>query len=197
MPADYSAISSWIVAALVVWMIYRRLRRNFGPQLLRPTRMTVRIVILIALGTSLIPLVLRSGGFLLAFAAGSALGIGLALWGAQRTRFVTLNAQLHYVPHTYTGIAVSLLVSGRIAYRLADLYTTVRLSGAQAAPAPGASMVQSPLTLGLLFVLIGYYVCYYSLVLWKSKHITPADLESSPGQSVPDTDAVARSDITS
>jgi hypothetical protein len=40
--------------------------------------------------------------------------------------------------------------------------------------------MQSPLTAGIFFVLIGYYVCYYSWVLWKSRHITSADLEVSP-----------------
>ena len=40
--------------------------------------------------------------------------------------------------------------------------------------------MQSPLTTGIFFVLIGYYVCYYSWVLWKSRHITPADLEVAP-----------------
>jgi hypothetical protein len=28
--------------------------------------------------------------------------------------------------------------------------------------------------------LIGYYVCYYSWLLWKSRHITAADLEVPP-----------------
>jgi hypothetical protein len=40
-------------------------------------------------------------------------------------------------------------------------------------------MVRSPLTVGMLFVLIGYYVCYYGLVLWKSKHLETRDLEES------------------
>jgi hypothetical protein len=39
-------------------------------------------------------------------------------------------------------------------------------------------MMQSPLTLGFLFVVVGYYVCYYSIVLWKSKRIGPEDLEA-------------------
>jgi len=29
-------------------------------------------------------------------------------------------------------------------------------------------------------VLIGYFVCYYSRVLWKSKHIGAEDLETAP-----------------
>jgi hypothetical protein len=40
-----------------------------------------------------------------------------------------------------------------------------------------ASTARSPLTAGLFFVLIGYYVVYYGVVLWKSHHISPEDLE--------------------
>jgi hypothetical protein len=39
-----------------------------------------------------------------------------------------------------------------------------------------ASMLTSPLTLGLFFVLMGYYVCYYSIVLWKAKRSAPEEL---------------------
>ena len=49
--------------------------------------------------------------------------------------------------------------------------------------------MQSPLTMGIFFVLIGYYVCYYSWVLWKSRHITALDLEVAP-----DTRNLARDD---
>jgi hypothetical protein len=40
-------------------------------------------------------------------------------------------------------------------------------------------MFQSPFTVGLLCVVIGYYVCYYGLVLFKSTRIGPEDLEVS------------------
>jgi hypothetical protein len=40
-------------------------------------------------------------------------------------------------------------------------------------------MVRSPLTVGLFFVLMGYYVCYYSVVLWKSKRVTAEEIKSS------------------
>jgi uncharacterized membrane protein YuzA (DUF378 family) len=42
----------------------------------------------------------------------------------------------------------------------------------------------SPLTVGIFYVLVGYYVCYYSLVLWKSKHLKPEDIESAPAPAV-------------
>ena len=41
-------------------------------------------------------------------------------------------------------------------------------------------MVRSPLTVALIFVVVGYYVCYYAMVLWKSKRISPEDLEAVP-----------------
>lgn len=41
------------------------------------------------------------------------------------------------------------------------------------------SMVQSPLTVGIFFVLVGYYLCYISLMLWKSKHLKPVDMEAA------------------
>jgi len=80
------------------------------------------------------------------------------------------GGRLHYVPHTYAGIAVSLLFLGRLAFRLAD--------SAHPSPVFGPAMVKSPLTVGILFVLVGYYVCFYSWVLWKSKHLEAADVES-------------------
>ena len=179
MPPEYSRISPWIFAALVVFMVYRRFRRNFGRQLLRPTRMTLRMAILLLLAATLAPAALRGRDYLFAETAGAAAGVALALWGASRTRFVRDGERLFYIPHTYTGIVVSALLLGRIVYRLVQLYATGGFPGA-GNPSPGApvSIVKAPLTAGLFFVLIGYYVCYYGRVLWKSKRITPADLEA-------------------
>jgi hypothetical protein len=197
MPPDYSRIWPWIFAVLFPLMIYRRLRRSFGRQPLRPKRMTVRMVILALLGASFAPAALRSTGFFAGEAAGAAFGAALALWGAKRTRFLTQNAQLYYVPHTYAGIAVSLLVVGRIAYRFVQLYSVGGFvsagAGAGDSSATPASMVQSPLTVGIFFVLIGYYLCYYGWLLWKTKHIAPEDLETAAAQ--PAAAAQAQSDV--
>jgi hypothetical protein len=181
MPPAYSRIWPWVFAALVVLMVYRRFRRNFGRQLLRPTRMTVRLVILCVLAVTLAPAALRGGGYAAAEAVGAAAGVALALWGASRTRYLRDGERLFYIPHTYTGIAVSALVLGRLVYRLVELYPAGGFAmPGSSAPDAQAAMVKSPLTLGLFFVLIGYYVCYYSRVLWKARRITPADLEASP-----------------
>jgi hypothetical protein len=194
MQPDFSQLGPYVIAALVVFAVYRRLRRSFGRQPLRPRRMTIRIVLLAVIGCALMPAALRSGQFLAAELAGVALGIALGLWGAKRTRFLMSGERLHYVPHTYTGIAVSLLFLGRLAFRLVQVYSGSHPSQAAYANAvPGAdpaqglttgSMVQSPLTVGLLYVLIGYYLCYYGLVLWKSKHLKAEDIETNSASAV-------------
>ena len=173
MGADFSQIGPFLIAALVVFVIYRRLRRSFGQQLLRPVRMQVRIVLLLIVGCLLLPVALRSGLFAAAVLGGTACGVALAWWGAARTRYLRLDGKTYYVPHTYTGIAVSLLFLGRLVYRLLQVYGGTQASHAAAATADQAfapaAMVQSPLTVAMFFVLMGYYVCYYSAVLWKSK----------------------------
>ncbi len=181
MQPDYTRIWPYAIAILAVWAVYRRLRRNFGRQPLRPVRMKIRIGILAVLGCSFLPAALTSGQFLSAELAGLAAGTALGIYGAQRTRFQTLNGQLHYLPHTYTGLAVSLLLVGRLAYRLVHVYFVERADGEQAMQAfDSSTMARSPLTLGLLLVVVGYYSSYYSLVLWKSKRISPEDLEAEP-----------------
>lgn len=181
MSVDHSRILPYAIAAFAILMVYRRLRRNFGRQALQPMRLKVRIGILVVLACLLTAPALRSIEFLAAVIAGLAAGIGLGLYGAQRTRFQRSAAQLYFVPHTVTGIAVSLLLVGRVAYRLVTFYVTNAGHGATTDATEAFSspaMMRSPLTLGLLFVVLGYYVCYYSVVLWKSKRISPEDLEA-------------------
>jgi hypothetical protein len=179
---DFSQIAPLLFAALVVFAVYRRLRRTFGRQPLRPRRMTLRMVILAILALSFLPLALRSMQFMSAELVGAALGIALGLWGAERTRFQMYGERLYYLPHTYTGIAVSLLFLGRLVFRFVQIYAGApALRGSYAAnPAQGfapAAMMRSPLTVALFFVLVGYYVCYYGLVLWKSKHLKTEEIE--------------------
>jgi hypothetical protein len=99
MQPDFSQIGPFVLAAVVVLAVYRRLRRSFGRQALRPVRMTVRIALLAVVAAT--------------------------------------------------------------------------------------SMVKSPLTVGIFFVLVGYYGWYYSWLLWKSKHLNAADIDAAPVVTTP------------
>jgi hypothetical protein len=183
MQDDYSRIWPYVIAGLAVLLIYRRFRRSFGRQPMRPVRMWIRIAVLILLGCSLLPYAFKSGQFLLAELAGALTGTALGIWGARHTRYATYEGRLHYVPHTYTGVAVSLLFIGRMVYRIVEWYAENGALGGASAVSQGIArppMMRSPFTVGLICVVVGYYVCYYAMVLWKSKRISPEDLEAVP-----------------
>jgi hypothetical protein len=177
MPPDYSRILPWVFALLIPLALYRRFRRTFGRQPLVPARLIVRIAIFLFIA---VLLTVGARNFVLQELGGVGLGAALALWGASRTRFETTNGRRYYIPHTYTGIAVTLLFVGRLIYRIAQSSGALAAAGDTAPTAGPQAAMQSPLTMGIFFVLIGYYVCYYSWVLWKSRHVTAADLEVPP-----------------
>jgi hypothetical protein len=167
-----------LTAAFVLFLIYRRFRRTFGRQPLRPKRMIVRMTVLGVIGLLLLPAALRSADSALAIGVGLAVGLGLGMWGAKHTRFERHQQELHYIPHTYAGMVVAALFLGRLIYRFVMLG-----QGGLSSPGALGPIYQNPVTLSVFFVLIGYYVYYYGFVLWKSKHITPEDLEVASTES--------------
>ncbi len=178
MPPDDARIWPYLIACLAVFLIYRRMRRNFGPQRMLPVRMRVRLVFLALLAASMVPLAAQSGTFLAAELAGVVGGAALGVWGAERTRYQLQNDQLYYVPHTYTGIAVSLLFLGRLVYRLVQWYAAAPAQRPVGGPGSALAM-RTPVTVALLFLVIGYYACYYGMLLRKRTRISPEDLEAS------------------
>jgi hypothetical protein len=179
---DFSQFGPFLFAALVVFAVYRRLRRSFGRQPMRPRRMALRMVLLTVLACTLLPIALRSAQYLAAELIGAVLGLALGVWGERRTRFQMYDGRLHYLPHTYTGLAVSLLFLGRLVYRLVQVYAGGHAAHAASRSDPSlafapASMISSPLTVCVFFVLAGYYVYFYGKLLWKSKHLKTDDIE--------------------
>jgi hypothetical protein len=65
------------------------------------------------------------------------------------------------------------LFVGRLAYRF------IQINGSTDQTFTAPAMLRSPLTVGSYFVLMGYYVCYYSVVLWKSKQAAAAGAEAT------------------
>jgi hypothetical protein len=100
-----------------------------------------------------------------ALATGVAVGIALGVCGLRVTRFEKTPDGLFYTPSAHVGIALSLLLMGRIIYRFTQLYGS---SGSFANPQ--INSVTSPLTLVIFGTLAGYYVTYaIGLLRWRSE----------------------------
>jgi len=143
-----------LMAGLISWSIYRRVRRNIGRQKLRPRRSLFSIIILAVASLVLCDLALQQRHLLLALGGGLLLGVPLGFIGLRLTRFETTAEGHFYTPNTQIGIALSLLFIGRMAYRF---WAVRNIMAAPHSPPP----FQSPLTFFLFGLIAGYYLVFY------------------------------------
>ena len=169
------------VGALVVWRLYSRVRRVIGRQRYSPYRPWITVslfpllLILLSLGAMVHPIAIAT------LWGGVAVGAMLGLYGLRLTKFEQTPQGLYYTPNAHLGIALSLLLFGRIAFRFIQIGL---LGGATAAP-PG-DFLNSPITLAIFGTLAGYYVCYaVGLIRWDRSLVpqpesTAADAPKDP-----------------
>ncbi len=143
-----------VMGVLMAWSVYRRVRRNIGRQKLRPRRVIVRLVLFCVASVFIIIAGLQAPRVLLGFGGGIFAGAGLGFWGLKLTQFETTDECHFYTPDTRIGVGLSLLLAGRLIYRMIVLSN---ISLAPSHPPP----LQSPLTFLIIGLTFGYYLVYY------------------------------------
>ena len=144
-----------VFVPLVIWRMYSRIKRNIGRQTLGKWRpwftltLFPALVILISMSTMAQPVKL------LAMAGGILAGAVLGVFGTKHTKFEHTSEGMFYTPNAHLGIALSVLLIGRIGYRFFQIYSM----DPGATPNPG-DFSSSPLTLGIFGLLAGYYMLY-------------------------------------
>lgn len=177
--------STALFASLVLVILYRRFRRSFGLQPLRAKRMIVRSLLLTLVCALLLAAPYRSAEDYGAAALGALAGLALAWYAGRHTRLELTPAGGYYTPNGWIGLLVSALFIGRLLYRFAVVFPIFHRSLQQAARQPGVPVnplsgySRSPLTLGLYFLLAGYYVAYYLLLWWKANRMSRQDAQRS------------------
>jgi hypothetical protein len=164
-----------LFGGLIVWGIIRRVRRNIGRQPLRPRRAIISITILSLVSVLIAGVSFHNTNLLLGLVGGLLLGGLLGLVGLRLTRFETTDAGHFYTPNAHIGIALSVLFVGRMVYRF------IVLGGADAQN--HAPVFQSPLTLVIFGLTVGYYFVYQTGILIHNndknnpgkKALNPAD----------------------
>jgi hypothetical protein len=148
---------------LIVWRVYRRIRRSIGRQPVRRKRLITGIVIY-----SVFSVLLSLGGIvhpklLLGLGGGLLVGVPVALVSLHLTHFETAPDGQFYTPHPYIGLSIAALLVVRLFYRVITV-----LGNPPQARNP-AQMQQSALTFALFGLLAGYYIAYYAGVLARSQ----------------------------
>jgi len=172
-----------LIAALVLFVLYRRFQRNFGRQLLRKNRMIFRMLVL---GGFCLVLLLSPYASTKSFAAavlGAVIGLGLAQYATAHTLFEVTPEGRFFTPNAYIGMTVTALFIGRLIYRFVVLYPMIHAGVRQSVQNSASGMggftryERSPLTLGIYFLLAGYYISYYAGILIKNReaHIGSGD----------------------
>lgn len=166
-----------LIGGFVAWRIYRRVRRNIGRQKLQPRRVMVRLVLFFIIGLFILLAGLKIPRLLEGFGAGLLSGVALGFLGLRLTRFETTEDGHFYTPDTRIGVAISLLLAGRLVYRMAVLNTA---SLAPGHPPP----MQSPLTFLIIGVTFGYYIVYNVGLFVHTRDKSPAQF-TTPSSSPP------------
>jgi hypothetical protein len=154
-PAHLPPLAIVGIGLLIAWRIYSRVRRLVGRQHFRPVRAWMSLILLPLLAAVLLLSLTVHPLRAAVLVAGLGAGALLAQLGLQRTRFEVTPLGLFYTPHAHIGIALSLLLTARVVYRLARLYWLPELL-----TEPPDHFIRSPLTLLILGTLLAYYARY-------------------------------------
>lgn len=171
------ALTTVALIAFIAWRLYARFRRNFGRQRLRPARPWITLsifpLLLVMLGMASMTRPLMEGSLW----CGVAAGVGLGVLGHRLTRFEVTADGFFYTPSAHLGIALTLLLVCRIAYR----FIVHGIPGVGGALPAGQSL--TPLTLLLLGTLAGYYCSYaVGLVRWYGRARHEPQVVTPPAQ---------------
>lgn len=155
-----------VIAPLIVWRLYYRMRRSFGRQPIRRKRMWTRVGFL-----ALVTLLVASEGFINPrLAAGLGLGLAggvvLGIVALRLTRFEIDGKNDCYFPNLWIGLGLTALFLGRLLYRFMVLWPEMAHASGGIGNSP-----RSPLTLAILGLLLGYYIAYYVGLLLHHRRV--------------------------
>lgn len=152
-----------IMIPLMAFAVWRRVRRSFGRQPIRRKQMMVRMVIFTLLGALVVWGSLHNLRLLEGLLGGALTGVALGTVGLRLTRFERDDSGAdRYIPNAWIGGVLTTVLVARLAWRFLVVMPQLQDPAmAHSAPAMG----NSPLTMAILGLMIGYYICYYAGLL--------------------------------
>ncbi|HUA78982.1 MAG TPA: DUF1453 domain-containing protein [Dyella sp.] len=163
---------------LIAFAVWRRVRSQFGLQPIRRKRMIARIVIFAVLACLITLFALNNVQLLAGLAGGVAAGAALGLLGLRLSRFQVDPVKGDcYVPNPYIGAVITTVFLARLVWRFAMVSPQMQDPTGATPPIHGPAIGQSPLTLAVFGLLVGYYICYFAGLLIHHQRL----VRSRPG----------------
>lgn len=147
MASPLAATAPYWMPVLSMLLIYRRVRRNFGVQPWRPVRSGIRLGVLCLAASLFVVLGVVQPHLAPAMGIGAVLGIGLGWLGLKHTHVAWRDGLRVYTPNPWIGGVLTALLVGRLAWRWTQ-------------DGMAATQTPSPLTQGLIAMLIVYSLVY-------------------------------------
>ncbi len=177
MPAELSHYGwVWILAlvAILAFALYRRGRRLIGRQRYTERRMLVRMGLL-AVAIFLIAYSRVQRGsppeIYAGMAVGFAIGVAIALVSLRLTRMGRDETGIWYVPNIYLGIGLIALLVARFAYEYVVVFPAIRRAAAAHGTLAQTGFSSPSMLSGVLFLVIGYYLAYYTGVYLRARRL--------------------------
>jgi hypothetical protein len=166
-----------VMLPLLAWLVWRRVRRQFGRQPIQRKRMIFRIVLFSVIGAALALSGFHRVELAEGLAGGVLIGATLGLLGLRLTRFEVdpLKGDC-YVPNPWIGALLTVLLLGRLGWRMLVLFPQLQGTPATMA-APPTGQALSPLTMLVIGLLVGYYIAYFSGLLIHHRRFQQARLQ--------------------
>jgi len=145
---------------LIMWRVYKRVQRLTVRQTSRLWRHWFGVIFLPFALLAMTIMLMAKPTVLATLLGAAAAGAVLGFVALRRMRFERLGSAYFYTPYAPIGLLVAMLFIARVLYRVFEMATL----GPQHVPAFGSS----PLTMGILGFVAGYYlVCASGLLRWR------------------------------
>jgi putative flippase GtrA len=171
-----------MISALLLFSIFRRVRRNIGWQQIIQRKLVVRTIIFLVIGSLFISGSAAHPISLISDVIGIMIGVILAYYGARMTNFEERGGTWYYRPNTWIGSLVTALFFARLVYRFYEVYQlrgTIQQIQNSPNEANGFANISSTLgnswAAGLILIMFAYYVLYYFFILQRQKQLSGAE----------------------
>jgi hypothetical protein len=172
-------VSVFLIILFISFRIYRRIRKTCGFQKFIKWRMITRITVMAIIGIILLFTGFPNPGMYVFDSAGILLGGIVSYFAIRTSLFEWREDDWFYSQNPRISILLIMLFVGRITYKAYQIYAPS--SASQGPFAQSALLVnysRDPSTAVILFILITYYVVYYTFLLRAERQMRASRQDS-------------------